>query len=277
MSRHLATCAHCAILNDEVTEVSSQLSLVLIPLVLGGVAGGTFLASLSAGSVAVAASVPALPAALATGAGTTVAAGSALAPAAVVTLAMALTIGGSVALVQPLPNETAPSTTTALEAQSTETRSSSVAPAPVTTEDLPPGLAATGVDPDALVDDLLGSLTGGTPPAGHTAPGGVVGIALSLTGSGTPGAHLSLQAAGQVYATTTVRGDGTFTIAATAIPSDLGGLQLVQVVDRDYLGALVAGGLLGGVLGDLDALIDTLIRPLALSSGGSGVAVVLVG
>lgn len=276
MSRHLATCAHCAILNEEVTEVSSHLSLVLIPLVLGGVAGGTFLASLGAGSVAVAASIPALPAALATGAGTSVAASSALAPAAVVTLAMALTIGGSVALVQPMPPETAPPPTTVLDPQPTAARSSSAAPAPVTTDDLPPELASTGGDPVELVDEVLGSLTGGAPPAGHTAPGGVVGIDLSLTGSGTPGAHLSLQAAGQVYATTTVRADGTFTIAATAIPSDLGSLQLVQVVDRSYLGGLVEGGLLGGVLGELDALIDQLIRPLVLTSGGSGVAIVLV-
>ena len=138
---------------------------------------------------------------------------------------------------------------------------------------------ATGLVSD-LVDGLTDTITGGDAPAGHTAPGGIVGadISLNLTGTATPGAHLSLQAAGQVYATTTVNSNGTFTIAATGVPGGVSSLALVQTVDRGYLETLLpgSGGLLGGLTGTVDALIQALIKPIVLGSNDSSVTIVLV-
>ncbi|MDP3208652.1 MAG: sigma-70 family RNA polymerase sigma factor, partial [Rhodoglobus sp.] len=92
-------------------------------------------------------------------------------------------------------------------------------------------------------------------------------VSLNLIGTGTPGASLSLQAAGQVYATTTVDANGNFAISVGGIPGSLTSLQLVQTVDRSYLQSLLGGGgLLGGLLGT----VESLIKPLHLSSGGSG-------
>ena len=115
---------------------------------------------------------------------------------------------------------------------------------------------------------VVGLITGdSTPPEGHTAPGGIIGtdVSLSLAGTGTPGAHLSLQAAGQVYATTTVDARGRFVLNVTALPASLTTLDLVQTVDRGYLLGTLG---LSALLGQVDKLIDALIQPLALSSDG---------
>ena len=129
-----------------------------------------------------------------------------------------------------------------------------------------------------LIDGVVGTITGdSTAPEGDTAPGGIVeaDISLNLAGTGTPGAHLSLQAAGQVYATTTVDASGHFVLNATAIPGDLTQLDLVQTVDRDYLLGTLG---LGALLGQVDELIDALIRPLALTSDGdSSITIRLLG
>lgn len=129
-----------------------------------------------------------------------------------------------------------------------------------------------------VVDGALSTVVGGDPPAGHTAPGGVVGadLTLNLSGTATPGAAVSLQAAGQIYATTTVAADGTFTLHATALPSGIERLELVQAVDRAYLQRLVpgAGRLLGGVLGSLDAALDALIAPVSIvTRSATGIAI----
>jgi hypothetical protein len=100
---------------------------------------------------------------------------------------------------------------------------------------------------------------------------------LQLVGTATPGAHLSLQAAGQVYATTTVNADGTFVINATAIPGGLSSLELLQAVDRTYLASLLpGGGPLGGILGTVDALVNALIAPITLATADSPVTIVLL-
>lgn len=52
VSDHLATCTKCLIISEEVDEVGSRLALVMLPLLLGGIAGGTLLASLAAPSSA---------------------------------------------------------------------------------------------------------------------------------------------------------------------------------------------------------------------------------
>ena len=67
---HLATCSKCTIISSEVDEVGSHLAMVMIPLLLGGTAGGALLASLAQPSAAVAAeAIPELPAQIAEVAG----------------------------------------------------------------------------------------------------------------------------------------------------------------------------------------------------------------
>lgn len=336
---HLASCTRCAIVCEEVDEVGSRLALVMIPMLLGGVAGGGFLSAFGQGGAAslTAAAAPAMPAAVVAsthlvGAGSVAAVGGASAgalPVAVAgTLAAALALTGSLVVLAP----TAPGSTSAEGTSTSQTAEgqgnsgvtnsgvgdnsggSRTDPSDITIPPVVPAEAAvdartevvtnpsTEAPADAggittgegglvdsvggvvggvvgvvvddvvggLVDSVIGTVTGGTAPEGHTAPGGVVGtdIDLNLVGTATPGAHLSLQAAGLIYATTTVSSDGTFALNVTGIPGGLSSLDLVQTVDRGYLGGLVgSGGLLGGLLGTVDGLINDLIEPLQLSSG----------
>lgn len=295
MTFHLATCAKCAIISEEVDEVGSRLALVMLPILLGGIAGGTLLASIGSASSSMAASgdaIPAMPEAI--GAGGAVATGvfgflgAATAPAGLIgALVIAVAATGTLAAL--VPGAAADGDGTAIVA------ADGASPAPgspaddgTTAADDPANIptAAEGVvgsvvgDLGDAVGGVLGTITGGEAPAGHTAPGGIVGadLSLELIGTGTPGAHLSLQAAGQVYATTTVNADGDFVLNVTGIPGGLSSLELVQVVDESYLVDLLGlGGLLGGLVGDLDTLIQGLIQPLHLSSGDSQVTIILIG
>lgn len=307
---HLATCAKCAIISEEVDEVGSRLALVMLPILLGGVAGGTLLASLDTASSALAASgdaIPAMPEAI--GAGGAAAAGAfglfgaATAPVALVgSLAIVVGVTGAVAAIAPATVPTADDTPAAAAPQdpsapSRESQPGPPASAPTSAPraDDPANIPGTvgGVVPGAgglvpgavgdvggIVGGVVDTITGGTPPAGHTAPGGVIGtdISLNLAGSGTPGARVSLQAAGQVYATTVIDQNGDFTLNATAIPGGLGSLELVQAVDRASLVNLLGlGGLAGDLLGTVDRLVNAAIEPLSLSSNDSGVSIVLLG
>jgi RNA polymerase sigma factor (sigma-70 family) len=275
VSDHLATCPRCAIISEEVDEVGSRLALVMLPLLLGGIAGGGLLASLSAPTSAVAATLtPALPPAFAATsaalAAPTVAAGlgaSAIAAPLIGTLAVAMVVSGGLAVSNASPDTPAPVSTsiaqpydngTASSAEAvpspTETTSPSDAPGAVldsVTDSIAPVTgalgstvngAATGVGTtvDGLVRNLAnpvntlipGVIIGPGPVPEHTAPTGVVGVAsaLDLTGTGIPGATVSLQAAGVVYATTTVTPQGTWAIHVTALPSSVVGLQVKQTV-----------------------------------------------
>lgn len=66
---HLESCTRCVILCQEVDEVGSRLALVMIPILLGGVAGGGFLGAFAQGSAAslTAAAAPAMPAGVVAG------------------------------------------------------------------------------------------------------------------------------------------------------------------------------------------------------------------
>ncbi len=104
---HLASCAKCSLLSQEVDEVGSQLAMVLLPLLFGATVGGTLLAAFSTPGSATAAQLvaaPALPAVL-HGAAATVAMPAAVAGASTVssaslvgTLALALLVSGGVAV-----------------------------------------------------------------------------------------------------------------------------------------------------------------------------------
>jgi RNA polymerase sigma factor (sigma-70 family) len=314
---HLATCEKCLLISEEVDEVGSRLAFVMLPLLLGGVVGGSLLASFGSSGSAMAASAvsstaatsgvattgAATSAASASGASASGALGSVGAASAglaatsvtapfVGVLAVALVISGGLAV--SADTSTAPSTSTSTVSASTEAArlaeaawvtpdSGSAADRSATGPLLnppvdPSGLGALSADPSAAnavggVDALgqvISPLTGpvgsavngavsgagsaldgivsgvtapinslipgaavgpGQPPVA-TAPGGVVGAnaALDLTGSGIPGATVSLQAAGVVYATTKVTPGGTWAIHVEALPKSVTGLQLKQTV-----------------------------------------------
>jgi len=279
---HLATCAKCAIINEEVDEVGSRLALVMLPILLGGVAGGAMLAIFGhAGSAmaSVAEAIPALPeaigagaAAATTGAGALGLFGSATAPVALVGgLAIVVALGGGIVAVT--ASDPGTDSDNASASSNSDNQAEPTAQDPITTLINDTSTLAP-VDPSnvggvgTVVDSLIGAVTD---------DGQLASISLSLGGTGTPGAHLSLQALGQVYATTTVDASGHYTISASAIPGGLASLDLVQTVDRQYLTGLLAGGVLGGLLGTVDDLVNALIKPIGLSSNSGGVAINLVG
>ncbi|MBU1588176.1 MAG: sigma-70 family RNA polymerase sigma factor, partial [Actinobacteria bacterium] len=195
--------------------------------------------------------------------------GGAGAPVALVGgLAVALALGGAVVVTTTGtgPDADTPPTTSS-QSQADPAPQDPVVALPDDVASLPP------VDPSSVegvvggagtvVDSLVDTVT---------EDGQIASISLTLTGTGTPGAHLSLQAAGQVYASTTVDANGNYAISASAIPGGLASLDLVQTVDREYL-----TGLLGGVLGLVDSVVDALIKPLGLSSNSGGIVINLVG
>jgi RNA polymerase sigma factor (sigma-70 family) len=274
VSDHLATCARCSIISEEVEEVGSHLALVLFPLLLGGIAGGGLLASLGAPTSAVAATLtPAVPPAFLAGSGAlaapTVAAGltaSGIAAPLIGTLAVAMVVSGGLAASNASPAPPAPGSTSISQPYETSTASSSAAAhwrptssaaadalgaADGASDGLAPLLRPIGATVDStvsqagtavhgLVSDLTNpvnslipgvAIAPGDEPA-HSAPAGVVGVlgALDLTGTGVPGATVSLQAAGVVYATTKVTPAGTWAIHLTALPAATVGLQLKQSV-----------------------------------------------
>lgn len=97
LEQHLAGCAKCTIIAEEVEEVGSHLALVLMPLILGGAVGGAVLSQLALPGVALAATVtPALPASIAAlGAGAAASGGAVV--ATVGTLGAAGSVGAGAA------------------------------------------------------------------------------------------------------------------------------------------------------------------------------------
>ena len=301
LATHLEGCASCSILSDEVEEVGSHLAMVMLPLILGGVAGGGLLAALGLGGtaatgVASAAAahivVPAVPASFAVlnasasiaapvAAGLTIGATTTTGAIAVGTFAVIAAVSGGIlatvaptdaavaekptAISQPVTPTSSPSGT-AHSGQATDAISSrdpiaggrlagpggSVDPSDVSTLttpnpdasiDLPLPTPTVGAEPtkpqkgvvgtvlDDVVKPVVDAVTPGDPPEGHTAPGGApvtADISLDLSGTGTPGATVSAQAAGVVYATTKVGKDGTWSLLVTALPEGLDTLQLRQ-------------------------------------------------
>lgn len=291
LTAHLAGCAQCTIVSEEVDEVGSHLAMVMLPLLLGGAVGGTLLATLgspaSASAAALDIPIPDLPPGLEVAAGGGVLAapvigGLSLGAASgtgmlVGGFAVAAVIAGSIALgVAPTIADDGSSSS-----QPPVAVEQSVDPTPSPTDgtilDDVGGLAggdASGLagTVEETVNSVVDTITNDD--------GTIVSadIALHLTGTGTPGATVTARAAGNVYATVGVDASGHYVIDITAFPGGLSSIELVQTVDRAYLRGLVLGdNPLAETLGLLDSLINALIRPLGLSSGGGVVDVHLVG
>jgi RNA polymerase sigma factor (sigma-70 family) len=292
MTDHLEDCAKCTIVSEEVDEVGSHLAMVMLPLLLGGIAGGTLLSQLAQPSSSMAAElIPAMPQAVeAVAGGTAVAApviagaltmGAATTSGALVGgLAVAAVLGTTIALgvVPPVADEP-PVAVAVAEIQD-------VASPAAPTDDAPTGVGPTATDPDNIpslvggVGDTLGGLLGGG-GEGEGVGGVVDGVTdvvddtlqdvvqtvtvnVSISGTGTPGASVALKAAGTVYATTTVGANGTYSISAGGVPQAVGSISVVQTVDQSLL-----GGLIGGVL--------TVLKPLTISSSSGGLPAIAVG
>lgn len=203
--------------------MGSRLALVMLPLLLGGVAGGTLLASLahSSGASASDLPVPDVPVALEMVAGSGV-----LATPVVGGLAMGAVAGTSTLL-------------GGFVAAAVIVGSVALGVAPTLAED------GSSTPPPVAIDQPV-----------ETAPDDdiPVDVSLHLTGTGTPGATVSLEAAGQVYATTTVDTDGTYALGI-AVPGGAASLELVQVVDTP------------------DGLVAPLVQPLTLDAPINGVTI----
>ncbi|GAB3397552.1 hypothetical protein GCM10027515_01840 [Schumannella luteola] len=114
------------------------------------------------------------------------------------------------------------------------------------------------------VNGAVGAVTPSTAPPGQSAPPGApvsTTVALDLSGRGTPGATVAAQAAGAVWATTTVGSDGRWSLHIDALPTTAGSVSLTQK----------AGGAIGSVLNLLG-----LTAPLSLDTGPLGVVVKLL-
>lgn len=274
MEFHLATCAKCSIISEEVGEVGSRLALVMVPLLLGGVAGGTFLASFghAASTAQAAAPIPALPEALtATGTAATGVMGllgGAAAPVALVgSLAVVVAVSGSAVLLAPKD----PGTEDASSQSSSETvigPEDLAGNSPSTGPTLPPGASGNGLSLDDPANIPQGGLGGVIGQVGDTVGGVVDGVGgvvdavedgvldpvletvlpsvhadITITGHGVPGATVTASADGIASVQTTVGGNGLFALTVSGLPIDVN----VVTVEQDCPGGLV-GGLLCGLL-----------------------------
>ena len=276
---HLLDCTKCAVISEEVEEVGSHLGLVMVPLLLGGVAGGAVLASIAHPAAAMAAeAIPALPAAVhAVASGGVMAApvlgglslgASTGAGALVGSLALIAVIGGGVALGvsapgSPLANP-APSTSQSASALGAQDAAATPTSTPGSTPTDPADTSAlagvgttvgntVGTTVDGVGDTVNGVVGGVTDVVnGLTAPildpitGGAPAVTatvdLHLAGSGTPGATVSASVAGAVY-TTVVASNGSWAINISGLPQSTTG--------ADATISQKTSGLLGGLLGTL--------------------------
>ena len=89
---HLAGCEHCSIIAEEVDDVAARIALVLLPLILGGVAGGAMLTGAAVPAGAAAAALPTMPAVFGTASAGAATAATGAATAAVPALLSSLAV-----------------------------------------------------------------------------------------------------------------------------------------------------------------------------------------
>jgi RNA polymerase sigma factor (sigma-70 family) len=181
VEEHLTTCTKCAIVSEEVEEVGSHLSLILIPLILGGVIGGGVLAAMAAPSSATAAAstaaVPALPAAVHAVGSVATAGATVAAPAVAGGLAFSSTTGtlvGSLAVAAVLGGGLAAGVTASV-------------PQPPT---IAPPSASQVIAPDQaqdLLDALPVASSSGAPVTGAPGDGSLLAPISSATGPAVGG------------------------------------------------------------------------------------------
>lgn len=288
MTDHLEDCAKCTIVSEEVDEVGSHLAMVMLPLLLGGVVGGTLLSQLSQPGASMAADfIPAMPQTVEAVAGGTAVAAPVIAGALslgatsstgllVGGLAVAAALGTTIALGVTPPALSDPPAAVAEASDTTSAAAPEDAPVtsgPKSTDpDHIPGLVGGTLD-GLLGDDdgTVGGLVDGVTDVVDDTVNDVVQtvvqpvtLTVTVSGTGTPGASVALKAAGSVYATTTVGTNGSYSISAGGIPEAVGNITVVQTVDQSLL-----GGLIGGVI--------NVLKPLTISTSSGGLPVIAIG
>ena len=265
LSGHLATCAKCSIISEEVNDVGSRLAMVLIPMMLGGVAGGTLLASMAgsagtAGSIATASAIPALPATI----GVATATATVGTAASVVAIAASTVFVAAVGVSAIAPDE---STTAASDDSSTSNSADGTLADPLgldgdssdeTTSDASADLAVSVptnlLSPAApVVEDLADPVTGVVDPT-------VVDLKKPLDGVNKTVDEVT-NVVDKVGKTVDKVGGGLDKVVDTVIPPKEGtkGSQLGEVVGgvTGTLGTVTdsVDGLVGGVVGGLGGLL----------------------
>lgn len=276
---HLLGCTKCSVISDEVEEVGSHLAVVMLPLLLGGVAGGALLASLAHPTVALASEIiPALPAAIHAAAGSSsvtaapvlggISMGAASGAGALVgSLAIIVAVGGGVIL-----GVAAPGSPLALPETAQHVSASGSVDPPQVSIPTPTLSAVDRADTSVLgstgrtVGDVANGLGTAVDGVGSTAVngggGGVTGVTapvlapvtgdapavnatvnLHLAGTGTPGATVSAQVAGSVY-TTVVASNGGWSITVNGLPKTVmgadGAVSQKAPLPAGIFGALLA-------------------------------------
>jgi RNA polymerase sigma factor (sigma-70 family) len=281
---HLLGCTKCAVISEEVEEVGSHLALVMVPLLLGGVAGGAVLASLAHPAAAMAAEViPALPAAVhavASGGVLTapvlggLALGAATGPGALVgSLAIIAVLGGGVALGVSTPGSplAAPAPSSSQTASALGAGDEKDAAGDPTASPGPgdpantAGLGGLGSTGDA-VSNTVGTTVDGVGDAVNGALNGVTGVVNGVAGpvlapltGGAPvvATTVDLHLAGSgtpgatvsaavagAVYTTVVAGNGTWKIDINALPQSTTGAD--ATITQKTTG--LVGGLLGALI-----------------------------
>jgi len=260
MTDHLASCAKCSIMSEEVNDVGARLAMVLLPVLLGGVAGGSLLASLgtaAAGAgagVATAAAIPALPASIGVSAAAsttvtaTAATGSATGMVAIAASTVIVAAAG-VGAVGVANNDTS-------KAESSDSSSSAEGslddPLGLDDDDAEKSTSnGTPIGPTGDPTTIPADLTGGTTPTGTTTP---------PTGTTTPPTGTTTPPAGTTTPPETVTDAVTDTVTGTTG-------RVTDTVDKVTDTVDKVGDELDKVGGGLDKVVDTVIPPKEGESG----------
>ncbi|HEY4226602.1 MAG TPA: sigma-70 family RNA polymerase sigma factor [Pseudolysinimonas sp.] len=296
---HLLDCAKCAVISEEVEEVGSHLAFVMVPLLLGGVAGGALLASLAHPTAAMAAEViPALPAAVhAVATGGVLAApvlgglsmGAATGAGALVgSLAIIAALGGGVALGVATPGSPLAKPATSQQASAAGADSASaVAPVPTPSSD---PVATAPTDPanlGGLGDGVTGAVGGVVNGVGQTVDdagdavngvvGGVTGVVNGVTapildpitgGAPAVNATVDLHLTGTGTPGATVSAQVAGAVYTTVVASNGGWSITVNGLPQTVTGADATitqkAGLLNGLLGSLLSPLKLNVNTLGL-------------
>ena len=308
---HLLGCTKCSVISEEVEEVGSHLAMVMLPLLLGGVAGGTLLASLAHPTAALAAElIPALPATVHAVAGSSVLAAPVLggismgassgASALVGSLAIIAVIGGGVALGVATPGSplAAPDSSqhaNAAGSSGSGSRGSGPAASADDTTSAPtptPSSLADPADTSAVggtVGGTVGSVVNGVgttvDDVGSTVNGAVGGVTGVVNGVTAPIVAPITGGAPAVNATVDLHLAGTGTPGAT-VSAQVAGAVYTTVVASNGSWAININALPTSVTaadatikqkaGLLGGLLGALLSPLSLNVNSLGLHVQLL-
>jgi RNA polymerase sigma factor (sigma-70 family) len=296
---HLLDCTKCAVISEEVDEVGSHLALVMVPLLLGGVAGGALLASLAHPTAAMAAEViPALPAAVHAVGGGVLAApvlgglsmGAARGAGALVgSLAIIAAIGGGVVLGVAAPGSPLAQADTSQHASATGADTSTASTPTSTATDSgspanPGNLAGLGDGAGSAANGVANGVAQTVDGAGNVlngVVGGVTGVVNGVTApilapisGGAPAVNatvdLHLTGSGTPGATvsaqvagavytTVVASNGDWSITVNGLPQSTTGADATITQKAGLL-----NGLLGALLAPLKVDVNTLGLHLSL-------------